>query len=123
MQVTKKGNSTLAPPLASDALSARLAGTLELKKEQQNAHSSRITSVGFNHDGSQIVSGSDDETIKVENEWIQDQIRMTCNNAGRANFKQKTEELKQGKAGAKEVKKRKADAKQEAAEAEEAKQT
>ena len=29
----------------------------------------------------------DDETIKVENEWIQDQIRMTCNNAGRANFK------------------------------------
>lgn len=36
----------------------------------------------------------DDETIKVENEWIQDQIRMTCNNAGRANFKQKTEELK-----------------------------
>ena len=33
--------------------------------EKQNAHSGAIFSVNFNNDGSQIVSGSSDKTIKV----------------------------------------------------------
>ena len=40
-------------------------GSLELKAEKQSAHGDRITSVGFNYDGTKIVSGSYDETIKV----------------------------------------------------------
>lgn len=36
----------------------------------------------------------DDETIKVENEYVEDQIRIICNNTGRGNFKQKIEDLK-----------------------------
>ena len=50
--------------------------TLVLVVEKQNAHGDFIRIVGFNHDGSQIVSGSDDRTIKVwnirpvvESEW------------------------------------------------------
>ena len=45
------------PPLAT--------GSLELKAEKQSAHSRDINSVAFNHDGTKIVSGSDDQTIKV----------------------------------------------------------
>ena len=45
------------PPLAT--------GSLELKAEKQSAHSNWICSVAFNHDGTKIVSGSDDRTIKV----------------------------------------------------------
>jgi WD40 repeat protein len=33
--------------------------------EKTNAHSNVITSVAFSPDGTKIVSGSDDETIKV----------------------------------------------------------
>ncbi len=33
--------------------------------EKTNAHSDRITSVAFSPDGTKIVSGSDDKTIKV----------------------------------------------------------
>ena len=33
--------------------------------EKQNAHSGAIYSVNFNNDGSKIVSGSWDKTIKV----------------------------------------------------------
>ena len=40
-------------------------GTLELKSEQTNAHSDTIFSVAFSPDGTKIVSGSRDETIKV----------------------------------------------------------
>ena len=36
----------------------------------------------------------DDETIKVENEYVEDQIRSICNHTGRGNFKQKIEDLK-----------------------------
>ena len=39
--------------------------TLELKSEQTSAHSDCITSVAFSPDGSKIVSGSRDKTIKV----------------------------------------------------------
>ena len=52
-------------PFSLSQLPASFADTLELKTEKQNAHSDYILSVGFNHDGSQIVSGSSDKTIKV----------------------------------------------------------
>jgi len=39
--------------------------SLELKAEKQSAHSSRVNSVAFSPDGSTIVSGSWDKTIKV----------------------------------------------------------
>ena len=39
--------------------------TLELITSKENAHSKVITSVGFNNDGTKIVSGSIDQTIKV----------------------------------------------------------
>ena len=39
--------------------------SLELKAEKQSAHSDVIWSVAFSPDGSTIVSGSDDRTIKV----------------------------------------------------------
>ena len=45
------------PPLWTD--------TLELITSKENAHSRFIASVGFNNDGTKIVSGSDDKTIKV----------------------------------------------------------
>jgi len=35
-----------------------VAASLELKVEKENAHSDLITSVGFNNDGANIVSGS-----------------------------------------------------------------
>ena len=38
---------------------------MELKAEKQSAHSNVISSVAFNHDGTKIVSGSWDMTIKV----------------------------------------------------------
>ena len=44
---------------------ACLAATLELLSEKTNAHSREINSVAFSPDGTKIVSGSDDRTIKV----------------------------------------------------------
>jgi WD40 repeat protein len=44
---------------------ACLAGKLGLLSEKTNAHSDRITSVAFSPDGTKIVSGSADKTIKV----------------------------------------------------------
>jgi WD40 repeat protein len=40
-------------------------GVLELLSEKTNAHSRQITSVAFSPDGTKIVSGSFDLTIKV----------------------------------------------------------
>jgi len=42
-----------------------VAASLELKVEKQNAHSHDINSVAFNKDGDKIVSGSNDQSIKV----------------------------------------------------------
>ena len=42
-----------------------MADKLELLSEKTNAHSNTITSVAFSPDGTKIVSGSDDKTIKV----------------------------------------------------------
>jgi hypothetical protein len=39
--------------------------SLELKAEKQSAHSRGVISVAFSPDGATIVSGSDDQTIKV----------------------------------------------------------
>jgi len=39
--------------------------SLELKAEKQSAHSSYVMAVAFSPDGATIVSGSDDQTIKV----------------------------------------------------------
>ena len=36
------------------------------KAEKQSAHSDRVTSVAFSPDGTTIVSGSNDKTIKVQ---------------------------------------------------------
>ena len=44
---------------------ACLADKLELLSEKTNAHSDWIRSVAFSPDGTKIVSGSDDGTIKV----------------------------------------------------------
>ena len=44
---------------------ACLAGKLELLSVKRNAHSQEITSVAFSPDGTKIVSGSDDQTIKI----------------------------------------------------------
>ena len=39
--------------------------SLELKAEEQSAHSDIVMSVAFSPDGATIVSGSEDQTIKV----------------------------------------------------------
>ena len=44
---------------------ACLAATLDLKSEKTNTHSAQVLSVAFSPDGSKIVSGSVDKTIKV----------------------------------------------------------
>lgn len=36
----------------------------------------------------------EDVSIKIEDEFIEDQIRIICNNTGKGNFKQKIEDLK-----------------------------
>ena len=38
---------------------------MELLSEKKNAHNGDINSVAFSPDGTKIVSGSDDKTIKV----------------------------------------------------------
>jgi WD40 repeat protein len=47
------------------ALLACLAGKLELLSEKTDAHRNLITSVAFSPDGTKIVTGSWDKTIKV----------------------------------------------------------
>ncbi len=42
-----------------------MADTLEMLSEKTNAHSNYIRSVAFSPDGTKIVSGSVDKTIKV----------------------------------------------------------
>ena len=44
---------------------ACLAGKLELLSEKTKAHSDYVRSVAFSPDGTKIVSGSNDRTIKV----------------------------------------------------------
>jgi WD40 repeat protein len=46
-------------------LLACLADKLEMLSEKTNAHSNWIMSVAFSPDGTKIVSGSEDKTIKV----------------------------------------------------------
>ena len=53
---------TLSPDLTAPTLSA---ASLELKTEKENAHSDYVRSVAFSPDGKTIVSGSDDQTLKM----------------------------------------------------------
>ena len=55
------------PALAKNLMCAGLPGTvtMELLSEKKNAHSWDISSVAFSPDGTKIVSGSLDKTIKV----------------------------------------------------------
>ena len=57
--------SRAPPPRRALCAAARYTGTLELKASKENAHSERITCVGFSPDGDTIVSGSWDKMIKV----------------------------------------------------------
>ena len=52
-------------PIQIKACCAAIADTLELKASKENAHHSWVRSVDFSPDGSKIVSGSWDQTIKV----------------------------------------------------------
>ncbi len=54
-----------SPLLGENRLLPCLAGALELLSEKTNAHSKCINSVAFSPDGTKIVSGSYDQTIKV----------------------------------------------------------
>jgi WD40 repeat protein len=60
---------------------ACLAGKLELLSETMNAHSLPITSVAFSPDGTKIVSGSYDKTIKV---WDADSFNLLETRPGEA---------------------------------------
>ena len=52
---------------------ACLADKLEMLSEKRNAHSDIIRSVAFSPDGTKIVSGSVDRTIKV---WDSGALRV-----------------------------------------------
>ena len=55
----------IAPPWPKLTLAGFLAGTMELLSDKVNAHSGWVMSVAFSPDGTKIVSGSADKTIKV----------------------------------------------------------
>ncbi len=58
-----------------------LAGKLEMLREKTNAHSHYVMSVAFSPDGTKIVSGSDDKTIKV---WDVDSFNLLDPRPGEA---------------------------------------
>ena len=59
------GTDTPEPSRPKTEPPLRVAASLELKAEKQSAHSDWVKSVAFSPDGKTIVSGSDDETLKV----------------------------------------------------------
>jgi hypothetical protein len=59
------GALKIAPPWPKLTPLLALAAKLELISEKKNAHSERISSVAFSPEGTKIVSGSADGTIKV----------------------------------------------------------
>ena len=64
----------MSPNLTASVL---VAASLELKAEKKSAHRYRVRSVAFSPDGKTIVSGSDDETIKV---WDAGVLALTTSN-------------------------------------------
>ena len=67
LKVWDAGASALTPsnPQPKTYRPVLAAASLELKAENENAHSECINSVAFSPDGKTIVSGSDDQTLKV----------------------------------------------------------
>ena len=63
-----------SPNLSAPTLAA---ASLELKAENKNAHSDCINSVAFSPDGKTIVSGSEDQTLKV---WDAGESALTPSN-------------------------------------------
>ena len=55
---------------------ACLADKLEMLSEKTNAHSDYIRSVAFSPDGTKIVSGSDDKTIKVWDSGVPESTKL-----------------------------------------------
>ena len=72
----------IPPVLASDTLLACFSGTLELKASKESAHNWSINSVAFSPDGKTIVSGSNDQTIKVWDAGARFVSRFTFCHAG-----------------------------------------
>ena len=70
--------TAMPPVLASDTLLAFFSGTLELKATKDSAHNDLIRSVAFSPDGSKIVSGSNDKTIKVWDAGEPFQLSHAC---------------------------------------------
>jgi len=62
MQVVWRPQSCPVPKLSAPTLAT---ASLELKAEKQSAHSGDVNSVAFSPDGKTIVSGADDQTLKV----------------------------------------------------------
>ena len=62
MQVVWRPQSCPVPKLSVPTLAS---ASLELKAEKQSAHSGDVNSVAFSPDGKTIVSGADDQTLKV----------------------------------------------------------
>jgi WD40 repeat protein len=60
---------------------ARLADKLELLSEKTDAHSNWFESVAFSPNGTKIVSGSEDKTIKV---WDADSFNLLDSRPGEA---------------------------------------
>ena len=67
LKVWDAGASALTPsnPQPKTYRPVLAAASLELKAENENAHSSLVLSVAFSPDGKTIVSGSADQTLKV----------------------------------------------------------
>ena len=62
MQVVWRPQSCPVPKLSVPTLAT---ASLELKAEKQSAHSGDVNSVAFSPDDKTIVSGADDQTLKV----------------------------------------------------------
>ncbi len=59
-------NFELQQLMSAHLLQEHTCALSEFKQQQQcNGHADFVNSVGFNHDGSQVVSGSDDRTVRI----------------------------------------------------------
>ena len=63
--ISAQNRLCVAPMLTTTPDRTMIADSLALVTQKENAHGRAISSVDYNHDGTKIVSGSDDKTIKV----------------------------------------------------------